>query len=65
MVNFIHNKLRERKFAKQRVKNKYSEDMCWSLYNTMLEILPKMIDDLRKMKHRISLWFPVRRSRQF
>lgn len=41
----------ERKMAKQRIKRKYSDDMCWDLQYTLLDILPKMIETLRKGKH--------------
>lgn len=41
----------EHKMKKQRVKRKYSDDMCWDLQYTLLEILPKMIETLRKGKH--------------
>ena len=41
----------EHKMKKQRVKRKYSDDMCWDLQYTLLEILPKMIETLRKSKH--------------
>ena len=39
------------KYKKQRVKRKYSDDMCWDLQYTLLEILPKMIETLRQGKH--------------
>lgn len=39
------------KMQKQRVKRKYSDDMCWDLQYTLLEILPKMIETLRQGKH--------------
>lgn len=41
----------ERKMKKQRVKRKYSDDMCWDLQYTLLDILPKMIETLRKGKY--------------
>lgn len=41
----------ERKMRKQRAKRKYSDDMCWSIDYTLLEILPKMIETMRKQKH--------------
>lgn len=41
----------ERKYRRQRVKRKYSDDMCWDLNYTLLDILPDMIENLRQMKH--------------
>ena len=41
----------KRKMKKQRAKRKYSDDMCWDLQYTLLEILPKMIETLRKGKY--------------
>ena len=39
------------KMRKQRVKRKYSDDMCWDLQYTLLDILPKMIETMRKYKY--------------
>lgn len=39
------------KYKRQRVKRKYSDDMCWDLQYTLLEILPKMVETLRQGKH--------------
>ena len=41
----------ERKYRRQRAKNKYSMDMCFNLNYSLLEILPKMIEELREMKN--------------
>ena len=48
---FINGWLYERKMKKQRAKRKYSDDMCWDLQYTLLQILPQMIETLRKAKH--------------
>lgn len=48
---FINDWLYERKMKKQRAKRKYSDDMCWDLQYTLLQILPQMIETLRKAKH--------------
>ena len=39
------------KYKIQRARKKYSNDMCWDLQYTLLEILPKMIETLRQGKH--------------
>lgn len=39
------------KYKRQRIKKKYSDDMCWDLQYTLLEILPKMLETLRQGKH--------------
>lgn len=41
----------QKKMERQRAKRKYSDDMCWSIYDTLLEILPKMIETMRVQKH--------------
>lgn len=40
-----------KKMAKQRAKRGFSDDMCWGMYNWFLETFPKMIINLRDMKH--------------
>ena len=51
MFKLFKNVIYEYKMRKQRVKRKYSDDMCWDLQYTLLDILPKMIETLRKGKH--------------
>lgn len=41
----------QHKFKKQRAKRKFSDDMCYSVYDTLLELLPKMIETMRKYKN--------------
>lgn len=40
-----------KKMAKQRAKRGFSDDMCWGMYDWFLETFPKMIINLRDMKH--------------
>lgn len=51
MIEKIKNYIYETKMKKQRVKRKYSDDMCYNVNYTLLDILPKMIETLRKEKH--------------
>lgn len=51
MIRKIKNYIYKTKMKKQRIKRKYSDDMCWDLQYTLLEILPKMIETLRKAKN--------------
>ena len=39
------------KFMFQRIVRKYSDDMCYSVNYTLLDILPKMIETMRKYKN--------------
>lgn len=39
------------KFIFQRITRKYSDDMCYSVNYTLLDILPKMIETMRKYKY--------------
>lgn len=39
------------KFIFQRITRKYSDDMCYSVNYTLLDILPKMIETMRKYKN--------------
>lgn len=41
----------ERKMKKQRYKQGYSDSDCWSLHYWLTETFPKMIYNLRDMKH--------------
>lgn len=51
LYNYLKDWFYERKYRRQRAKNKYSIDMCFSIDYTLLEILPKMLEEMRKMKH--------------
>lgn len=51
LYNYLKDWFYERKYRRQRAKNKYSIDMCFNLNYSLLEILPKMIEELREMKH--------------
>lgn len=51
LCRIIEDYFYERKMAKQRAKRKYSDDMCWGIDYTLLEILPPMIEQMRKAKH--------------
>lgn len=41
----------DKKMAKQRAKRGFSDDMCWGMNYWFLETFPKMIINLRNMKH--------------
>ena len=51
LYNYLKDWFYERKYRRQRAKNKYSMDMCFNLNYSLLEILPKMIEELREMKN--------------
>lgn len=42
---------KEIKWGFQRLTRKYSDDMCYSVCGTLLEILPDMIEQMRKYKN--------------
>ena len=50
-MNTIKQYKFNRKMAKQRAKRGFSDDMCWGMCDWFLETFPKMIINLRDMKH--------------
>ena len=48
------DKFFEKKMKKQRYKRGYSDSDCWGMYYWLTDTFPKMIYNLRDMKHRSS-----------
>lgn len=55
MFNFLR-KIKDKRFnkrmAKQRYKRGYADDDCWGMYYWFTDTFPKMVYNLRDMKHR-------------